>query len=364
MSVTLRAASALLLIVAGLGASKPASAQAPVAVETVATTTIVQQVNVSGSVTSPRSAVLSTAVPGLVATIEVDEGYRVERGDPLLTLDSELAELAYERALAEVRQGETAVADARRRLADAERVGTARGIAQTEIESLRAEVLGDEAALEATRAAAREQEAVLARHTLRAPFAGVISQRQTELGEWVNPGNGLLELVATDNLRFDFRVAQEYFGALSPETPVEMSLDAAPDSAIAGRIAAIVPVKNPGARTFLVRVVADSDGNELITPGMSVRGRLEIDVGRVGLVVSRDAIIRFPDGRRTVWVVDSSGERTIVEERLVETGLEFNGLVEISRGLSEGDVIVNRGNETLQDGQPVKIVNTVLSEAG
>ena len=366
MSATRRAECALLLFAAGLLAAVAANAQAPVAVETVTTTTIVQQVNVSGSVTSPRTAVLSTAVAGLVSGIEVDEGYRVERGDPLLTLDSELAELAYERALAEVRQGETAVADARRRLADAERVGTSRGIAQTEIESLKAEVLSDGAALEATRAAAREQEAVLARHTLTAPFAGVISMRQTELGEWVNPGDGLLELVSTENLRFDFRVAQDYFSALSPETPVEVRLDAAPDSVLAGRIAAIVPVKNPGARTFLVRVVADDPDSEstLITPGMSVRGRLEIDSGRDGVVVSRDAIIRFPDGRQTVWIVDSTGERTTVEERLVETGLEFDGVVEVRAGLVEGDVVVNRGNETLQDGQAVTIVSPVLSEAG
>ena len=52
----------------------------------------------------------------------------------------------------------------------------------------------------ASQAAAREQQAIVERHTLKAPFAGVISERHTELGEWVNPGDGLLELVATDKL--------------------------------------------------------------------------------------------------------------------------------------------------------------------
>ncbi len=338
-------------------------AEAPVRVETVSSRTIVQQINVSGSVTSPRSAVLSTAVAGLVAEIAVDEGHRVEAGEALLSLDAELAELALDRSLAEVRQSEAALADARRRLADAEAVGAKRAIARTDIESLRAEVLSDEAALAATRAASREQEAIVARHRLRAPFAGVISVRHTEMGEWVNPGDGLLELVATENLRFDFRVAQDYFGALTPDTPVEIALDAVPDRVLRGRIDAIVPVKSPGARTFLVRVLTDDIevGEALaITPGMSVRGRLKLDTGRRGIAVSRDALMRFPDGRISVWVVDDEDELPIVRERSVQTGFEFDGQVEITTGLADGDLVVTRGNETLQDGQAVIILTGAL----
>ena len=338
-------------------------AEAPVRVESVSTQTIVQQINVTGSVTSPRSALLSTAVAGLVAQIVVDEGDRVEAGDALLSLDAELAELALDRSIAELRQSESALADARRRLADAEEVGAKRAIARTDIESLRAEVLSDEAALAATRAALREQEAIVARHTLKAPFAGVISVRHTELGEWVNPGDGLLELVATENLRFDFRVAQDYFRALTPDTPVEIALDSIPDRALRGRIDAIVPVKNPGARTFLVRVLADDvevSESMAITPGMSVRGRLKLNTGRLGVAVSRDAILRFPDGRITVWIVDDANELPVVHEQAVQTGFEFDGLVEITTGLAEGDLVVTRGNETLQDGQAVHILSSAL----
>lgn len=338
--------------------SVAAAAQAPVEVETVANRTIVRQIYVTGTVTSPRTAVLSTAVAGLVAELTIDEGHRVATGDELLKLDAELAQLALERARAAVRQRETAVADARRRFTEAEEVGTQRGIARTQIESLRAEVATVEAALVASQAAAREQQAIVERHTLKAPFAGVISERLSELGEWVNPGDGLLELVATDNLRFDFRVGQENYVALTPGTPVEITLDAMEKLSVPGHIDAIVPVKDPRARTFLVRVLADtSDSDEplRITPGMSARGKLNIDVGRIGVAVSRDAILRFPDGRVTVWVVSTATESPVVREQAVSTGFEFDGVVEIVSGLSDGDVVVVRGNETLQEGQPVTI---------
>lgn len=359
MSVHPRSTVVLLL----LAWSCAANAQAPVRVEPVEKRLIVSQINVTGTVTSPRTAVLSTAVSGIVAELTIDEGHRVETGDPLLVLDSELAELALERALAEVQQREIAVADARRRFTEAEQIGEQRGIARTQIETLRSEVTSNEAALAAARAAAREQQAIVARHTLRAPFAGVISERLAELGEWVNPGNGLLELVATDNLRFDFRVGQEHFAALTPDTPVEITLDAVPDRSLPGRVDTIVPIKNPGARTFLVRVVAENAdaGNALrITPGMSARGKLNVDSGRNGIAVSRDAILRFPDGRVTVWVVDSGEDVPIVREQIVRTGFEFDGMVEIKNGLAVGDLIVVRGNETLQEAQAVTILDRKL----
>ena len=356
MPVHRRAAAALFLTLL----SVTVAAQVPVQVEPVSERAIVRQISVTGTVTSPRTAVLSTAVAGLVAEMTVDEGHRVATGEALLRLDAELAQLAHERAVADVRQRETAVADAKRRLAEAEQVGTQRGIARTQIESLRAEVSSDEAALAASRVAARERQAIVERHTLKAPFAGVISERHAELGEWVNPGDGLLELVATDNLRFDFRVGQENFVALSPDTPVEITLDAVPDRSVPGHIDTIVPVKDPSARTFLVRVLADSTADDpglRITPGMSARGKLNIDADRRGVAVSRDALLRFPDGRVTVWVVDTGGELPVVREQVVRTGSEFDGVVEITAGLEDSDVVVVRGNETLQEGQTVSILS-------
>ena len=359
MSISGRIIVALCLILLSLAVA----AQAPVRVETVSDRTIVRQINVTGTVTSPRTAVLSTAVAGLVADISIDEGHRVEAGDPLLVLDSELAQLALERAMAEVRQQEVAVADARRRFTEAEQIGELRGIARTQIESLRSEVTSKEAGLAASKAAVREQQAIVERHTLRAPFTGVISERLTELGEWVNPGNGLLELVATDNLRFDFRVGQENFAVLSPQTPVDITLDVAPDRSFSGHVDTIVPIKNPGARTFLVRVLAngtDAEDSLRITPGMSVRGKLNIDADRSSIAISRDAILRFPDGRVTVWVVDTGEDVPVVREQLIRTGFEFDGMVEITDGLAVGDLVVVRGNETLQEAQAVSILNRKL----
>ena len=268
----------------------------------------------------------------------------------------------------ELRQQEATLNDARRRFAEAEQLRTQSGIAATQVESLRAEVASNEAGLAAAEAAMREQRAIVDRHTLRAPFSGVISSRLAELGEWVTPGGGVMELVATDNLRFDFQVGQENYSALATNTPVEIALDALPDRYIDGDIVSIVPVKNPSARTFLVRVLAcDSEGSTnqscdhlKITPGMSARANFRIDLGRQGLTVSRDAVLRFSDGRATVWVLEYADGVSLVRERVVELGSAFDDLLEIRSGLSEGDIVVVRGNETLQEGQAVSVVESAV----
>jgi len=311
----------------------------PVSVAEASEQPIVRVVQVTGTITSPRSATLSTSVGGLVETIELDAGDRVAEGDVIVGLDAELARLTLAREEARLAQAKTALADALRRLEEAERVGVSQAIPASQIKTIAAEAEQNGAAVVEAEAAVAQQRSVVARHRVRAPFDGVISERLTEIGEWANPGDPLVELVATEDLRFDFRVPQDLYRSIRPGTRVVLDTDALPDAAIEGLIRAIVPVKDPGARTFLLRVVAVDDAVVPVTPGMSARGRLYIDTERTGVVVSRDALLRYPDGREVVWAVDRSGDLPKVNQRQVTTGLQFDGLVEIRSGLESGTTV-------------------------
>ena len=118
-------------------------------------------------------------------------------------------------------------------------------------------------------------------------------------------------------------------------------------------IQSIVPVKNPGARTFLLRVVTDSQHRLPVTPGMSARGAIRIDTHPQAVVVPRDAVLMYPDGRKTVWVVEVEDGESVVHEKRIEAGIEFDGLVEVRSGLEAGLDVVTRGNEALRDGEVV-----------
>jgi membrane fusion protein (multidrug efflux system) len=320
------------------------------------TRNIIEEVPLTGTVAAVRAASLSTEVDGLVQEVAVEVGDQVSKGDTLLRLDSTIEALNLESAQAETLRISAQLEDAKRRLKDAQRLSKQNNISLNELRLLQAEVETETAALKRQQADERRQAALLKRHNLNAPFDGVISERMTELGEWVEPGTAVLTLVAVDNLRLEFRVPQDYFMRIDDQSEISVVLDAMPDRQLRGQIQAVVPVTDPTARTFLMHVLLN-DGEIKMSPGMSVHGRLRLNTATQGVVVNRDALIRYPDGRITVWVVKQDQSEPEVSERLVKTANSFNGLITITDGLQAGEIVVIEGNESLQEGQQVRIQN-------
>ncbi|MFT6957316.1 MAG: membrane fusion protein (multidrug efflux system) [Halieaceae bacterium] len=342
-----------------IGLSMKLAAQGvPVVVTTVAEQVILRQLQVTGSVTSARNSRLSAATSGQVKTLLVDEGTRVVAGDILLTLDPELAELDLDAAAARAQQGERALADARRRLQEARELAPLRSIAESVVRDLEAEVAEDESVLNQYQAEAGLRAAILTRHTLQAPFGGVVAAKLTELGEWVTPGQPVLVLVSTTELRLDFRVAEDYLTTLSDDTVVSYRYGQSNGVSRLGTIATMVAISDPGDRTFLLRVQADAE-DENLAPGMSVTATLRIPTGERAPAVPRDALLRYPDGRSVVWVIEKRDGAFIAREALVRPGLEFNGLVAIISGIEVGDRVVVRGNEALQPDQSVRVSEVI-----
>ena len=315
---------------------------------------IVETLRLTGSLTSPHTARLAPDFEGRLISIEVDAGEHVEAGDVLLRLDDELARLELAQAIAAEHEAEADLADARRRVVEVRELVAKHTFPESEARSLEALVTRNQAILERRHAERAYAAATLARHTLKAPFDGVIAARDADPGEQVDSSSNVLQLVAIDRLQLDLRVPQKYFRRVEAGTPVTFRLDALPGEAIEARVSSVVPVSDPDARTFLVRSEIDNRAGRL-TPGMSVRAVLRIGTNRQAESVPRDALVRYPDGRIAVWVAEVEGDGQVVRERLVRSGLAFDDKVEIIEGLVVGEHVVVRGNETLREGQKVRV---------
>jgi RND family efflux transporter MFP subunit len=286
--------------------------------------------------------------------IDVDAGHRVKAGETLFRMDDELARLELDQAVAAEAEAEANLADAERRLSEVQSLLERKSFPESEARSIASQVERNRAVLQRRRAERAQAAAIVERHTLEAPFDGVIASRNADPGERVDTDTNVLELVAIDRLQLDLQVPQSYFRRVGNRTTVSVRVDALPGQTFEAAVDRVVPVSDPDARTFLVRTWLDN-ADTTMTPGMSARAVLRIGTGREGVVVPRDALIRYPDGRTVVWVAQGDGGKRTVEERRVETGLTFDGQVEILEGLSEGEPVVVRGNETLQQGQEVRI---------
>ncbi|WP_078083785.1 efflux RND transporter periplasmic adaptor subunit [Microbulbifer mangrovi] len=340
---------------------------APIAVEAVVALEqpLVEEVPVTGTINPLRQALLSAEVAGLIQAIHADIGDKVEKGAPLLDLDPELRSISRDAALAEVARVRETVADSRRRLAELERLVGDDHVAETEVENLASEVRERSAQLQAAQVETERLSALLRRHQVAAPFSGTVSLREVDLGEWVEPGTALFELVDTDSLRADFQVPQRYYSRIRPQTETRIKLDSG--ESFTTRVEHKIPVSRSGSRTFLLRTLlssaVDSSGQRTqLIPGMSASAVLQLKSDQQGIAVPRDAVLRYPDGRITVWVAAPGSQWdkvTAVNEQLVTTGLSFNGMIEIKTGIEAGQRVIVRGNESLQAGQKVVLKHAV-----
>ncbi len=314
---------------------------------------LVEELRLTGTITADHSAELSPRMDGLVSKLHADAGDVVRPGQVLLELDAEMARLALARAQASAAEAAVQDAEARRLVEEARRLVAERHLPATELARREAAAELASAALSTARAAAREQEEIVRRHRLPAPFDGVIARRMTSLGEWVVRGSPVFELVATDRVRLDLQVPQESYARIPADATVRVRSALDPSRLFSGRISARVPVGTGNARTLLVRVVVeDADGRLL--PGTSATAEIDLPQEGAALLVPRDALLRYPDGSYSVFVVEDPTGSPTAREKKVRLG-RGGDPVEVLEGLATGERVVIRGNETLKTGQPVRI---------
>lgn len=345
----------LCLVLLATSMETPAQEPARVRVATPESARFGERFALTGTLTAERAAELSPRVDGLVARVRVDAGDAVEAGDVLIDLDDQLARHALGRTRAERERAQAAVREAERLFAEARRVGEQDFIPATLVAARDSELQLAQAALAAARAAEREQAELVARHALTAPFAGVIAAKRTEAGEWVQRGTPVLSLVATDRVWLDLRVPQERWDDLGSDIEATVYPDALGGVGLPARVGAKVPVTDPGARTFLLRLLLDDEQHRLL-PGTSARAEIALPAGAAALAVSRDALLRQPDGGYSLFVVEAGEGGPVARQRTVRVLRDQGEMVAIAEGLSAGERVVIRGNEALRDGERVRPV--------
>jgi len=352
-----RLLSALSLLAIGSTAlAQPAAP--PVVVAEVEFAPTVEELVLSGTATARRNSLVSPPTEGLVNDVLVDVGDRVRKGQALVRLDRIIAEHEVATSRAALDEGLARLADAERKRDQAAEVHARALIADTVYESAGAEASIQAAAVERLRAELERRRELLDRHTVRAPFAGIVARKMAEAGQWTQRSEALLELVDTEVLRVDVAVPQDHFAEIQPGTPASIRFDAMPDEPIETRITTRVAVGDPAARTFLARIeLANPDSR--FTPGMSARVALRPggEAGGGVLRVLRDALVRLDDGSYRLWRIRDESGTPIAKPVTVEVRRFAGRFAILAPGaVGAGDRVVVRGNEILRPDQAVQIV--------
>jgi multidrug efflux pump subunit AcrA (membrane-fusion protein) len=369
-------------------------------------------VRLVGSVRPDRAGVVSAELAGLVAKLNVDVGQFVRRGEVLCELDRSLVELRLAEARGrlgalradleqllngtrpeELKRWEAALAEAEaihkkwefenKRIADLYRrnqsndkerndaemefIAAARRVAATQAQLEEARNGPRRETIAKARADVAAQEAVVARFerdltktSIRAPFDGFVAEKRTELGEWIQEGGPVCDLVNIESVRVRADVPESAVLFARPGAPVSVEVDALGRS-LPAAITRVIPVANPAARTFPVEIDLPN-ADHTVLPGMFCWVRVPAGPPGRRLLAHRDAIVARGTSKQ-VFVVRREGNATAALPVTVTTGLEVGGEIEVSSAeLQAGDLLVVRGNERLFGPTPVEPMMSAASQ--
>ncbi len=187
-----------------------------------------------------------------------------------------------------------------------------------------------------------------------APISGYISERVADLGEFLTPNapnTKVATIVRTSTLRLKIDVPEASIGKVAVGQGISMQTSAYPDRNFAGTVVRILPNVNVAARTLIVEAeVANGDG--LLKPGQFATVRVTQSKPENAVLIPATAIKAEGDINK-IYVIKDGAAR----ERLVQTGLLENGLIQIKTGIAEGEVIATSNLNELFDGVLVRQTN-------
>jgi membrane fusion protein (multidrug efflux system) len=315
-------------------AGQPA-ARPPLVVVTVPVRIGIAQVTVDavGGLLADETVVLRPEIDGRIQSLDFAEGQKVTRGQVLVALDP----TEYQ---AEVAEKEAALALSQLKFSRVRDLQGRKVMSRQDYDEA-------EAALKVARAALALSRARLAKATLRAPFAGVLGLRRVSPGDYVAAGKDLVDLQAIDPIKVDLQVPERQVSAIRTGLAITVRVDAYPGRDYPGTVYAVDPALDTGTRSVRLRARVPNPEGEL-RPGMFARGRVVISERPEALWVPEGSLLT--QGERLYVYRAIDGKARLSE---VEVGLRAPGEVEVTAGLTKGDVVIAEGQTKLRDGAAV-----------
>ncbi len=224
----------------------------------------------------------------------------------------------------------------------------------------------DAANLKNARAQVAQQQAIIDKKLLRAPFAGHLGIRAVDLGQYLGPGTVIVTLQALDPIFADFFVPQQSVDQVRLGQPVTVKIDAFKDQTFTGEILAINPKVDLGSRNVQVRATLKNPDHKLI-PGMYATVEIATGAPKTYVTLPQTAISYNPYGD-TVYIVDSKNDadgkpQLTARQTFVIVGPTRGDQVAVLKGVADGDMIVTAGQIKLHNGSTIMIDNKITPTA-
>jgi RND family efflux transporter MFP subunit len=301
-----------------------------------------------GSVESRTISVVASEVAGLVVEIPAREGMTILKDQPLARLRTTSLEIRLTAARAQLKEAESRASLAAGNLARARELFGSQVVSQAQLDDALSESSAWQGRVESLRAEIDRLQYEVDRSVIRAPFAGIVVAERTDLGQWVDVGGPVIELMSLEELEVRVEVPERYFRSMRRNGGATVTFESLPSVQVDGVVSAIIPRADSQARTFPVKVRIPNRGGR-IAVGMLAQVSLPAGESYRATVVPKDAVIR-QGNEQIVFTLNGDGT---VERAAVTTGAGVGDWIVVEGPIRPGQQVVTRGNERLQPGQPV-----------
>jgi RND family efflux transporter MFP subunit len=348
----------LALACGGGPGEEPASADPPVVVGpedyvVVARGTVAAGPRVAGTLEAAERAVLRAETSGNVEQVSVEIGQPVAKGDLLLRIEGTVARDTLASATTGLEAARRDVEVAERELARSKRLVEAGALAEHDRELAEAQLLAARARLAEGETRVASGRDLVDATAVRAPIAGVVSERAVGAGDVVSPGSPLVTIVEPSSLRLEGSVPADAVGQLAVGTPVHFEVQGHPGRVFTGEVARVAPAVDPATRQIPVLVSIPNPEGALVA-GLFAEGRVATEA-QEGPVVPTDALVTGGGdgaGVSVVRVRDGKAERVAVEIGVRDDEAER---VEIRTGIDAGDTVLVGAARAVEPGRAVEV---------
>jgi RND family efflux transporter MFP subunit len=366
--------------------SQPTPASTPVDVTSAAAIirNLQRDVEVVGSFAADEEVVVSAQAAGELSQINVDFGGYVSQGQVIATIDQRDAKLKVEQAAATLKQtlarlgmkegekfdphqnADVRVAKSQLDWAKLEldrslkliekgdiprssydEKVTNHNLAQARYQAALDSVSQQLAAVEQQKASLALAEKALTDTVVRSPISGAVKEKHASRGSYLTVNGRIVTLVKINPLRLRADIPESSAAAVRTGQTINVTVDAFPDRAFAGRVVRIGPSLDERTRALTIEAEVANAGN-LLRPGMFAKSRLITSANAPAVMVPQRAVASAA-GLSKVFVIENG--KAI--ERVVKTGVIDGDLVEIAQGVKDGEIVATSNLDRLQTGAAV-----------
>jgi len=319
-----------------------------------------EEIILPGNVEPYISSPIYSRTNGYLKKWYVDIGARVKQGQLLAVIDTPEVDQQLQQSLSNLNTAKANLALAQITRNRYQGLLRSNAVSQQDVDNAVGTYNANEAIVQANQANVKQLEALQSFEKIYAPFDGIVTARNTDIGDLINSGSGggtktdLFHIAQPGKLRVYVNVPQEYSQGIKAGMTADLSLTEFPDRKFQGKLVRTASAINVTTRTLLVEIEVDNFSGTLLT-GSYAEVHLKIPTQASTLLLPVNALLFRTEGLRVGVVKDGKVVLTAVTP-----GRDFGNQIEVVSGLKPDDQVIINPPDSIVSGQQVQVVQASL----